>query len=157
MFRRTNKVNRRQQKVSGLGKRVETQRVTINKLDANRSNLNRVAKEIAVTRERIAEFQRTYAQLRTNYEKRYVQYKKNARRVLGNNRTVMARLGSSAQKILATRQKNMNKKNTALHNNTQKAIGPNAAGVAPRVSVNMGSQTQTNNNGKLRRNNTARA
>lgn len=139
MFRRTNTVNRRQMKVGGYGKRVATQRLTINKLDANRSNLNRVAKEIADTRDRIAEFQRTYAQLRKNYEKRYVQYKKNARRVLGNNRTVMAKLGSGAQKILATRQKNMNKKNTALHNNTLSILPMNKAGAPARMNISGGS------------------
>jgi hypothetical protein len=136
MFRRTNMVNRRQTKVGGYGTRVASQRTTLNKLDMNRANLNRIAKEIGATRDSIAESQRQFAKLRKNYANKYVQYKKNARRVLGNNRTVMAKLGSGARSILATRQKNMNKKNNLLHSNSSKAIGSTAAGVAPRVPIN---------------------
>lgn len=142
LFRRTNMVNRRQKKVGTYGTRVVTQRTALNKLEANRANLNRVAKEIADARDRIAEFQRTYANLRKTYANKYVQYKKNTRRVLGNNRTVMAKLGSSAQKVLATRHNNMNKKITQTHHNSQKVLGKSGAGNAPRV--NMGTQTSRN-------------
>jgi len=141
LFRRTNMVNRRQKKVGTYGTRVAAQRTTLNKLDANRANLNRVAKEIADTRESIAQYQRQFAQLRETYAKKYTQYKKNTRRVLGNNWTVMAKLGSGAQKILAMRHKNMNKKNTELHNNSQKVIGKSGTGAAPRVPMNMGTNS----------------
>ena len=138
MFRRTNMVNRRQTKVGGYGTRVASQRTTLNKLDMNRANLNRIAKEIADTRDSIAESQRQFAKLRKNYANKYVQYKKNARRVLGNNRTVMAKLGSGARSILATRQKNMNKKNTVLHNNTRSILPMNKAGAPPRMNISGG-------------------
>lgn len=133
-FRRANTVNTRQKKVGKYGTRVASQRTELNKLNANRKQLNAVAENIVATRKGIAEMHRKYTNLRKNYETKYIQYKKNARRVLGNNRSVMAKLGLTGRRILAERHKNAQKGITQTHENATKVLRT-AAGGRPNVPM----------------------
>ena len=128
-LRPANKFEKRTRKVGAYGERLTTQRSAINKLDANRAHLQSVAEGMSKTKKDIQSLQQTQERLKAEYIAKYRQYKKNARRVLGNNKSLLSR-------ALASRHKNMNKKNTVLHNVSNKAVGANNTGARPKVNLN---------------------
>ena len=138
MFRRTNMVIRRQQKAGAYAARAEKQQAALIQLQANHSQLTKIAQDIEDTRKHIRQSHHQYADLRKTFANKYTQYKKNARRVLGNNRSLIGKLSGTAQKIFATHKKNMknmNNQNKALHTSTLKFLSHKQAGEPARVNI----------------------